>query len=181
MKRIRTSIFETNSSSTHSISMLRLPLPTNPIPRNEHIILELYDYISAGEKVFYRTSLSKLCFLINLLIIYVVDHLGNYNIQTYDDFIKWSPYTWLEEVVYEMTRSTFEIGKDYIVDEFPFLKYYKKLPDLDDSGVLRLFRCIRENDKDTFKETVNIIIFDDDAVIVDEEYYDDERCVVWEK
>lgn len=181
MRCIRLGVFETNSSSTHSISMLRMPLPTNPIPRNEHIILELYDYITIGEKVLYRTSLSKLSFLINLLVIYVVDHLGNFTINTYDDFINWAPYTWLEEVVYEMTRSTFEISKDYIVDEFPFLKYYKKLSDLDDSGVLRLFRCIRENDKEKFKETANIIIFDDDAVIVDEEYYEGERCVVWEK
>lgn len=182
MKQIRTGIFETNSSSSHVISIIRDKLPKADIPYNEHIILEsivFLDESAESEEVIYRTQQGKLSFVINLLIIYIVENESESFIKTYEDFTKTYYYSWLEEVVYEISRSTFEINRESINPVFPFLNYMKF--NSVNSTVLRLFRDIREKDEEDFKMIVKTIIFDDEAAIIEKAYFDGYNFIVWDK
>ena len=187
MKQIRRGVFETNSSTTHSISIIRDHIPKADVPFNQHIILDLDDFLEdydEGEEVKYITQLGKLGFIINLLTIYIVDELDEQErakIDTYADLIGLECFEWTEEVIFEVTRSTFEISEKSIKsDKFPFLPYWK-FYGFSDSTVLKLFKTIKENNEKDFKTIVRTIIFDDEAVIIEKVHCDGYNWITWYK
>lgn len=202
MKQIRTGIFETNSSTTHSISIYRIPIPKDDIPYNQHIILKLNKFLDKKDfeniEVLYKTQLGKLGFVINILVRFIIDNThrligsvdeinlyeykySNKYIETYEDFINITCFEWVREVIFDMTRSTFEIDEDCIGQVFPFLYYSDDYIENDDPTIIRLYKDIKENNEEDFKMIVRTIIFDDEAVIYDKTYYDGYNWITYNK
>jgi hypothetical protein len=192
MKQIRTGIYETNSSSTHSVSIIKIPILENDIPYNQHIILKLNQFLNDfddSEEVLYKTQLGKLGFVINIITYFITNNteilnVDNTNtlckykydnkfIETYDDFININCFEWIREVVFEITFSTFEIDDDCIGPTFPFLYYVNDYLNLADPTVSRLFKSIKESNEEEFKTIVKTIIFDKEVAIRERNYYDE--------
>lgn len=203
MKQIRYSIFETNSSSTHTISICRIPLPKKDIPYNQHIILKLNKFlnedINESEEVLYKTQLGKLEFIINILVCFIIDHVNIINInddtnlyeykydnkdkyiETYDDLININCFDWVREVVFDITRSTFDIDEDCIGQIFPFIENNYNYIHLDDPTIIKLFKDIEKKNEEDFKMIIRTIIFDEKATISEKIYYDGYNWVTYSK
>ena len=155
MKQIRVGVFETNSSSTHSISIGKIPIFEKDIPYNQHIILKLNQFLNdfdEFEEVLYKTQLGKLGFVINIITYFITNNTEILNvdntlrkykydnkfIETYDDFININCFEWIREVVFDITLSTFEIDDDCIGPTFPFLYYVNDYLNLTDPTVSKL-------------------------------------------
>ena len=193
MKQIRYGLFETNSSSTHSISIGKIPIFEKDIPYNQHIILKLNQFLNdfdESEEVLYKTQLGKLGFVINIITYFITNNteilnVDNTNtlckykydnkfIETYDDFININCFEWIREVVFEITFSTFEIDDDCIGPIFPFLYYVEGFClNLTDPTVSKLFKSIKESNEEEFKTIVKTIIFDKEVAIRERNYYDE--------
>lgn len=168
---------------SHYISLCRKSLPKDLFPRNEHIKLSLCKYVYIDNEVFvYRTSLSKLNFIVSLLIYYIINEDFKNEIKSFEEITKLPCYTYIEDVVYELTRSTFDIDGNQIKDNYPFIDFVEPTSNLDDPALLKLFRNIRNNDEKDFKDVVKTLIFDDE-VIIEDGYceYEDEKIVIWNK
>ena len=191
MFNIRRSLFETNSSSTHSISLSKpLPEKRDDIPKHTKIFIEPYDQPACRyddesiEILAYRTQMAKLRYLMHVIVSILHEDVPEKYLTEFKDKIddwRYTPtkeekekyaeaffalpqFKWLSEAIYEKTGSVSCIKYD-VEDEFPF---WQTIYD-DNIGLLEVFEFDNKswNDKDTFKAKVSRFIFDESVVIYD--------------
>ena len=128
MKLVRNNVFETNSSSTHSISICRYEKPQeNNIPRNYKDVYMVSEFgdVGGSDETYacdtHNTEVSKLRFLINMIAsVYEDSELyGDWSYERKDDEVYKKEYfrklitqdlfVWLKEVVFEETGTEIEI------------------------------------------------------------------------
>ena len=188
MEKIRRHTFETNSSSTHTITISKYQKPREEnIPRNlTRTTGKVFDIVEygdcGGDDETYacdtmRTEVEKLSFIINMVASVASDLY--YNSEDYDDlwdsnkvedneyitqcfnkFVSMDLFIWLKEAVLEETGTMI----NYVQPESNWFPFYETTYDEND-GVEEIL-CA--NDKEKFKNRVKEIIFDGDIVIENE-------------
>ena len=174
MKRqIRRCVFETNSSSTHSLSICsRKNRVYNDIPKNSTVVLD-DTYITESIIV---DEMGKLNFVVTMLAS-IVEYKNDYDeldvkVKSFDEMINLNWFRWLKEVVYEQS------GTD-VIYECPirygkpasWIPYYKTTYDEDDT-VDNIFTGGHDNimdNEELFKKRVKDIIYNPEVIIKDEE------------
>ena len=186
MKLIRNGVFETNSSSTHSISICRYEKPQeNNIPRNYKDIYMVSEFgdVGGSDETYacdiHNTEVSKLRFLINMIAsIYEDSKLyedweyerkddETYKKEYFRKLMVQDLFVWLKEVVFEETGTEIEIEMPSN-NWFPYFEQtyteYDSIENLLD---------IEENEdgnynKDKFKTRIKDIIFNSKVYIENE-------------
>lgn len=156
MKRvIRNCVFETNSSSTHSISIYKwTPPPEYDIPCNSKI--EINASISRTE---ITSEVGKLNYIVSMLANLIEYESNDYN-EKFEDVISSKRFVWLKEVVKE--RCNTEIIYTKVYNYFP---YFEATYD-DCRSIADIFECDID-DENEFKERIINIVFDRDIMIED--------------
>lgn len=191
MINIRRNLFETNSSSTHSISLSRpTPEKTDDIPTNTNIFIKPYDKPACGyddeeiEIFAYRTQMAKLRYLIHVLVSVLHEQVPEKYLTEFQDkidnwqyhpsteekelyaekFFKLSQFKWLYDMIYEKIGSKLHIEYD-IEKSFPF---WETVYD-DNDNLLEVFEFDNDswNNEDEFKNKMQQLIFDKNIVIYD--------------
>ena len=191
MINIRKHTFETNSSSSHTISLSKPTPPVHDdIPKNTTFKVEPYDSPLANghedytEVFVYRTQVAKLRYLVHVIVSvlyedvpkkYLTEFAEQLNDWRYretsedkekyaDSFYAIDQFRWLKDAVYEETGTTIEIERN-TDSSFPF---WETVYD-EDSSLLTVFDFTSQswNDETLFKANVKNIIFNDDIVIHD--------------
>ena len=189
---IRQGTFESNSSSTHSISIVNKEKDViSTFPRNSEycIWLEPSEVANGEERisVIYKmmSEVAKAKFILNVITSYIDHNEDKYpeiaywidydnripnNNRNFETLIKQKPFVWFKEILEEETGTEFKFEKP-IDDYFP---YYSYLHD-DDRELEDIFKCDWQNEK-SFKNFMRNIVFNDDIIIVDtdEPYYNAE-------
>lgn len=191
MINIRRNIFETNSSSSHSISLSKpISHKRDDIPTNSIITLEPYDNPSAhggwdgeAELFEYRTQLGKLRYLIHMIVSVLEEDIPYIYLTEYKDDDNWRYnktkehkenlakkffelqwFTWLKEMIKDKTGSTLNISYD-IDTHFPF---WETTYDEDDDLLTILgFNESSWNNEAIFKSKMSTLIFNDNVIIYD--------------
>lgn len=153
MLQIRQSVWETNSSSTHSLSFYKVKNLNIPhyssFKIDEDFLNEKGLWI--GDEL-YSGPLSKLVFLIT-----VVNGLSEKQIETYLQYIK--------EVVYEVFSTTIEIDYDEVISD----------DNTDNDDILRRFIYSATNhvtsrlDEENFKQMVREVLTNPDIILESKE------------
>lgn len=182
MRTIRNNTFETNSSSTHTITISRYQKPREEnIPRNlTKTTGKMFNVVEhgdcGGDDETYacdilRTEIEKLGFIINMIASVCENEYGDmwdfnkrnnpdYNKEIFNKLINTDLFIWLKEVVLEETGTMI----DYVMPNnnwFPFYETtYDELEGID--------TMLSTDDKDEFKKKVKEIIFDKDVIIENE-------------
>lgn len=183
METIRVNTFETNSSSTHSITISKYQIPReNNIPRNltkdtgKLYDIEEYGDCGGGDETYacdtLRTEVEKLSFIINMIASVIengslqdkFDYKQRENEQYIKEYfnimVNSDLFRWLKEVVIEETGT--EIN--YIQPTNNWFPFYETTYD-ETQGISSL---LDTNDKDKFKARVKDIIFNKDIIIENE-------------
>ena len=186
MKLIRNSVFETNSSSTHSISIKRYERPkSNDIPRNYDGIYMISDYgdVGGGDETYacdtHNTEIGKLRFLINMIAsIYEDSNLYmkwdcdkkddiDYKNEQFINLINQDLFIWLKEVIYEETGTQIEFEQPSH-NWFPFFETTYT----EDGDLESLLDAEKDDDgnynKEKFKARIKDIIFNNTVYIENE-------------
>lgn len=182
MKTIRTNTFETNSSSTHSITISKYQKPREDnIPRNltrdtgKLFSVVEYGDCGGGDEEYacdtLRTETEKLSFIINMIASVVEDthydmwdydkrNESGYNEKIFNQMIKTDLFVWLQEAVLEETGTMIDYVKPNN-NRFPF---YETTYD----ECVGIEELLQVSDKEKFKNKVKKIIFDKDIFINNE-------------
>lgn len=189
-KIIRKNVFETNSSSSHSISIEQrreIELPKLPRNSTEVYLLEEIECANSYEKGYTSNKLmsevGKARFMLNVIASYLderedyddedykelaywIDYENNIINQsrTFEVLLKQKPFVWFKEVLEEETKTKFEFVEPND-KEFPF---YERVWNEGDS-IQEIFECDWKDEK-SFKEYIKNIIFNDEIYIEDEDY-----------
>lgn len=186
MKLVRNNVFETNSSSTHSISICRYEKPQeNNIPRNYkdvYIVSEFGDVGGSDETYAcdtHNTEVSKLRFLINMIAsVYEDSELyGDWSYERKDDEVYKKEYfrklitqdlfVWLKEVVFEETGTEIEIEMPSN-NWFPYFEQtYTEYDSIENMLDIEEDENGKYN-KDKFKTRIKDIIFNSKVYIENE-------------
>lgn len=186
MKLVRNNVFETNSSSTHSISICRYEKPQeNNIPRNYKDIYMVSEFgdVGGSDETYacdtHNTEVSKLRFLINMIAsVYEDSELyGNWEYERKDDEIYKKEYfrklitqdlfVWLKEVVFEETRTEIEIEIP-LNNWFPYFEQtYTEYDSIENMLDIEEDENGKYN-KDKFKARIKDIIFNSKVYIENE-------------
>lgn len=173
MKVIRRCVFETNSSSTHSISIYKwTPTKEFPIPKNENINIK--GEISNQTEI--KDELGKLKYIICMLASnaennedYFIDekdkisYIGsNYPDKYFQRLINDNTFIWLKELIKEKYNTEINYIRDN--DSFP---YYETVCD-DYLSIREVLNCDLKDEK-SFKNRISEIIFDENIIIEDKE------------
>lgn len=186
MKLVRNNVFETNSSSTHSISICRYEKPQeNNIPRNYKDVYMVSEFgdVGGSDETYacdtHNTEVSKLRFLINMIAsVYEDSELyENWEYERRDDetykkeyfrkLIIQDLFVWLKEVVFEETGTEIEIEMPsnnwfpYFEQTYTEYDSIENLLDIeeDENG---------KYNKDKFKARIKDIIFNSKVYIENE-------------
>lgn len=173
MKRqIRRGVFETNSSSTHSVSIYnRGKLQYSDIPRESEIILDgSYSY---GTDIF--DELGKLNYVVTMLAS-IIERKCDYDemkIESFDEMVGLNWFKWLAEVVKEesCTDVIYKCPTYYDGSNKSYVPYYDTTYDENDS-IESIFVGNGSdvmNDEKKYKERVRDIIYNREIVIEDKE------------
>ena len=196
MKQIRRSVFETNSSSSHCISIGKRHQNKNDIPLNSDFELVLLSepYANGEEHhdatICYCSRLGKLRYLVNILYSIINSDIPNKYLTEYKGTIdnwKYTPtkderkdwltaifnikyFTWLFEAIKEKTGTTVFIDIDPIIEDSYGSGFLEVTYDENSSliEVLGLTNAEFE-DEAAFKTRMTEIIFNDEIVIMDED------------
>lgn len=173
MKNIRKSVFETNSSSSHSLTIYRgeglykkIPINMQDFDINKETCL-IYNKSIVGEldKCRYLLSLIGLrmynCvyqneFLTSDILKYYGDKLPKIIEANKAEILKFNWLVWLEEIIKERCNTTFIYS--YVDDDFPFILDCQIYEDLDLLDVLGISEedC---NNEEVIKALFTDIIF----------------------
>lgn len=173
MKRqIRRGVFETNSSSTHSVSIYNnSKIRFEDIPKNSEVVLDdTYEY---GTDIF--DEVGKLNYVVTMLASIVENrcYYDELKVESFADMITLNWFKWLAEVVKEESNTgviykcpTYSDGRDKT-----YQPYYETTYDEYDS----IETILAGDDSDTlddeikFKERIKDIIYNPSIVIEDKE------------
>lgn len=189
MKIIREGVFETNSSSSHSLTIKKRTKPrVNDIPRGvDSFLVNEYGVCCCSDESVdinrHYTQVAKLSFLLNMLAT-VCNYCQDWDLMfkdySYDDYRSainkyeymtqfWeeminSPYfTILQDVVFEETGTHIEFARPDS-DDIPFYDCVYT----DDGDVDELLGFdIKNFDAESYKKRLKEILFDEDMVIID--------------
>lgn len=174
MKRqIRRGVFETNSSSTHSVSIYnRGKLQYSDIPRDSKVVLN--DTYSYGTDIF--DELGKLNYIVTMLASICERRMDYDELEiekSFEAMIGLDWFKWLAEVVKEEsnTEVIFECPTYRNGDKKTYFPYYDTTYDEDDS----IDDIMTGNDdeiltnREKYKERVRDIIYNREIVIEDKE------------
>lgn len=158
MKTIRKSVFETNSSSTHSISIYKwTPTKESHIPKNTKI--KVNGKIPTQIEI--KDEMGKLNYIIAILAS-IEDHRNWKNEHDFDIVINSNHFIWLKELVKDKCNT--EIIYEKTSNYHP---YFETTSD-DSRSIEDVLDCDIDNEKE-FKERVTEIIFDENYIIEDKE------------
>lgn len=174
MKRqIRFGVFETNSSSTHSLTIFeRGKFEFNDIPRNTEVIIDdKFDIVT--DQIF--DQMGKLNFVVTMLASICENRYDDDEMEKleFNDFINLNWFKWLKEVVKEQsnTELIYQRPVYYYGGAYKRFPYYETTYDEDetveyiftkgDSSIL--------DDEEKFKERVKYIIYNPEVIIEDKE------------
>ena len=171
MKRIvRKNTFETNSSSTHSLTIINKKFVSDELPRNSSYIYMLEECeLPYGEYSFqYGSETGKARFMLNIIANYFDDMLVYASTESYkalqeidfETFIKYNQFVWFKEVLEEETGTKFEFVK-------PEREYFPFYTPICTEYYIDEILDINWSDKEKFKERVKEIVFNKDIIIVD--------------
>lgn len=174
MKRqIRCRVFETNSSSTHSVSIYNRKTEAKEIPKDSRIVIST----KQAEGTLY-SELDKLNHVVTLLAS-IVEHKHDYGeleIKSFEEMISLSWFKWLAEAVKEEsnTEIVYEQPTYWNGKEKTIVPYYDTTFD-DDENIEDIFTDYNKTillDEVKFKERVKDIIYNPTMIIedVEEEY-----------
>lgn len=186
-KIIRESVFESNSSSSHSLIIKsRKDIRLETFPRNSEYIIWLNEYgVTDGyeqsvDVARLHSEVDKAKFMLNVItehietdeydencrypeIAYWIDYdnrIRNDN-RNFKTLISQKPFVWFKEMLEEVTGTEFE----YEEPDNDYFPYYKRIY-LDNYAVEDVFNCNWYDEKD-FKEYMKDIVFNEDIIIVD--------------
>ena len=174
MKRqIRRGVFETNSSSTHSVSIYNKEnLQYSDIPKDSEVVLnDTYHY---GTDIF--DELGKLNYIVTMLAS-ICDRRMDYDEleieKSFDAMVSLDWFKWLAEVVKEEsnTEIIFECPTYRSGEKKTYFPYYNTTYDEDDS----IDDILTDNDdevlinREKYKERIRDIIYNRNIVIEDKE------------
>lgn len=171
-KQVRRSVFETNSSSTHSVSIYnRSKLMFSDIPKNSEVIIN--DEYIVGTDIY--DELGKLNFVVTMLAT-IVDNKyydEELEINSFKQMINFKWFKWLAEVVKEESNTDviYECPKLYDGSERFCLPYYNTTWD-EYSTIEYIFTDNNPdimNDETKFKERVKDIIYNSSISIENKE------------
>lgn len=170
MKRIvRLNTFETNSSSTHSLTIVNKKFESGELPRNSSYtcMLEGFRFPSGEYSYQYTTELGKAHFMLNIIATHIEDKYMWENVFSkaykdinFEEFIKENPFIWFKEILEKETGTEFEFVKPTNAKYFPYYDCICLDDDLD--GIIE----IDWYNEEKFKERVKQIVFNKDIVIV---------------
>ena len=186
MKKVRNNVFETNSSSTHSISICRYEKPQeNNIPRNYKDVYKVSEYgdVGGSDETYacdtHNTEVSKLRFLINMIAsIYEDSKLYEewefkrrddeiYKKEYFRKLITQDLFIWLKEVVFEETGTEIEIEMPSN-NWFPYFEQtYTEYDSIENMLDIEEDENGKYN-KDKFKNRIKDIIFNSKVYIENE-------------
>lgn len=186
MKLVRNNVFETNSSSTHSISICRYEKPQeNNIPRNYKDVYMVSEFgdVGGSDEIYacdtHNTEVSKLRFLINMIAsVYEDSELyENWEYERRDDEIYKKEYfrklitqdlfVWLKEVVFEETGTEIEMEMPSN-NWFPYFEQtYTEYDSIENMLDIEEDENGKYN-KDKFKTRIKDIIFNSKVYIENE-------------
>ena len=194
MKQIRTGVYETNSSSSHSIS-IGLPeiqeKPNLKIPRGGYYKVPEYQVANGHEeetiKNILTTEVSKLSFILNIIATYLenlsedsdddcLDILGGLcgrtvDLDNKDDQRKAISQDliymkWLRDMVFEETSTHIEIPIPEETDYFPFFSTLYSERSCGDFYD-EIFEALEDGDEARFKSLCREIVFNPSIIIQD--------------
>lgn len=185
MKIIREGVYETNSSSSHSIVIKRKKVHEMNIPLGlaNYKVSEMGDVSYSEEQIDidrHYTQVDKLRFMLNILAS-ICEHLYNdnkmfvnydydnpnrhsyeYMEQFWEEMISSVYFKTLEDVVYEETGTHIE----FVRPQSDYIPFYSAIYS-EDQDIEDILEIDTDNlDIDKFKRKLKEIIFDEDIVIV---------------
>lgn len=171
-RKIRRGVFETNSSSTHSVSIYnREKLVFSDIPKNSEVIIDGKN--PSTTDIF--DELGKLNFVVTMLATIVeCEHDDDeLKIESFDDMVSLNWFKWLAEVVKEEsnTEVIYKCPTYYDGRNKSYVPYYDTTCDENDS-IEYIFTdgdSSIMNDETKFKERVKDIIYNPSVIIEDKE------------
>lgn len=172
MKKIRRGVFESNSSSTHSLTIRDNDTRVfADIPKNSKVVLN--DSYVQGIEIF--DELGKLNFVVTMLAS-IVDY-RNYedelHIHSFDNMINLNWFRWLAEVVKEESNTDiiYECPKAYNGQPACWIPYYNITWDEYDSieDIFTDYSPKILEDEDSFKKRVKHIIYNPSVIIENKE------------
>lgn len=185
METIRSGAFETNSSSTHSITISTYQKPREDnIPRNltrdtgkTFLVAEMGDCGGSDETYAcdtHRTEIEKLRFVINMIATLMDAENDDgiywdfnrraekgYNEKCFEEMVHDKYFQWLTEAILEETGTMIEYKRPEDISWFPFFDTTSD----ENNGIDALLHA---EDKEHFKKTVKNIIFNKDVIIENE-------------
>lgn len=189
-KIVRNGVFESNSSSSHSISIKNInDIDIARIPRNSEYCIHLEGAEIADSNEFmtltyeFRSELAKAKYILNVIASYIYYYDESYqnfyygcDNDMFDSFINHRLFVWYKEMLEEETGTEFAF--DEPDDYYPY--YDTVYPD--DSRFEEIFTC-DWNDEKSFKNFMKNLVFNDDIVVVDCDrayaYYEEGSHVVF--
>ena len=172
-KQIRHGVFETNSSSTHSVSIYKKKINTNNIPIDT--VLNISTDYDRG--VFY-SEVDKLNFIV-IMLASIVENKCDYEdleIKSFNEMISLPWFKWLAEVVKEESNTDiiYKVPTYWNGKEKTYVPYYETTYD-ENNSIEEIFTDFEPEiltDKAKFKELVKNLIYDPTVVMEDvkEEY-----------
>lgn len=177
MKIIRKNVFETNSSSSHSIVISNKENKTMKFPRKSNDVFKL-DYVapsccdSSSDYEFLTTEVSKAGYLLCIIASYLeygadedIIDFEKVRTLTFNDIYEVKQFKWLKELIEEETDTVIEFEPNSRRrDSFPF---YPVTYD-DESDITELF-CFDWEDENSFKIYMKDIIFNPNIGIIDKD------------
>ena len=182
MKTIRNNTFETNSSSTHTITISKYQKPREEnIPRNlTKTTGEMFNVVEygdcGGDDETYacdvlHTEVEKLRFIVNMIVSVCEDEyyemwdyekrdILGYNKEIFQKLTNTDLFIWLKEAVLEETGTMI----NYVMPDNNWFPFYETTYD-ENKGISEILSV---KDKDKFKQKVKDIIFDKDIIIENE-------------
>ena len=160
LKSIRRNVFETNSSSTHSISIHKWqPTKESKIPVNSE--LEVDGYISSQTEI--KDEVGKLNYIVVMLAsILDYEDMDYNNEPNVEEVINSTRFVWLKEIIKEQ-RNTDIIYKS----DQSYFPYFETTYD-ENRSMEEILNC-NIDDEQSFKSRITEIIFDENIVIEDKE------------